>query len=119
MSSAANQVATLQRMLEQRASENAGLDSFALQFFAEAATVVETPWALAAGPDLAFPDTVGERPPDFEESGQYFMALAALLPDDHELNKQVTEVFHLARPISELFAEPLKTRVEAKMREAS
>ncbi len=47
------------------------------------------------------------------------MALAALLPDNAELNKQVTEVFHLTKPISELFAEPLKRRVEAKMREAS
>jgi hypothetical protein len=83
------------------------------------AELIETPWALSTGPDLAFPDTVGERPPDFEAQGKYFLALAALLPDDHKLNRQVTEVFHLARPLSELFDEPLKTRVEAKMQEIS
>jgi hypothetical protein len=106
-------------MLERRVLENGGLDSFALPFFAEVAELIETPWALSTGPDLAFPDTVGERPPDFEAQGKYFLALAALLPDDHKLNRQVTEVFHLARPLSELFDEPLKTRVEAKMQEIS
>ncbi|NKB72853.1 MAG: hypothetical protein GKR89_37770 [Candidatus Latescibacteria bacterium] len=119
MSSAANQVMALQRMLQQRASENAGLDALAKPFFAEMARVVETPWGLTAGRDLAFPDTVGERPADFAEGSQYFAALAALLPGDRELYRQVNEVFHLARPLADLFADPIRARVEAKLREAA
>jgi hypothetical protein len=35
-------------------------------FFAEASELIETPWASAAVPDFALPQTEGQRPPDLD-----------------------------------------------------
>ena len=113
MSSAALQVKELQNLLTERAAESAGLDGLAPAFFAKAADVVATPWTLAANADFAFPQTKGERPSDARESRRYFRALFGLVADDMDVYKLVTEVFNLARPISALREEPLRSRVEA------
>jgi hypothetical protein len=60
--------------------------------------------------------TKGERPPDARESRQYFGALFGLSGEDMEIYKLVTEVFQLAKPISALHEEPLRSRVEAWVR---
>ena len=115
MSSAALQVNALQQLMTERAAENDGLEGLALAFFAKAAEVVATPWTLAANSDFAYPQTKGERPPDARKSGRYFRALAGLKAEDMDVYKLVTEVLQLARPISELREEPLRSRVEARI----
>jgi 2-polyprenyl-6-methoxyphenol hydroxylase-like FAD-dependent oxidoreductase len=114
MSSAALQVKALQDVLTGRAEAAHGLDGLAPAFFPKAAEVIATPWALAAASDFAYPKTVGERPPNAEEGARYFAALDALAAEDLDVHRLVTEVFQLARPLSALSGEPLRSRVLEK-----
>ena len=118
MSSAALQVQALQRLLIKRANEARGLENLALSFFKEAAEIILTPWTLTANQDLAFPQTRGERPSDLEERIRYFRDVDALTAEDDEVHRLVVEVLNLAKPLSALREEPLRSRVEAGQRNA-
>ncbi len=82
-------------------------------FFPKAAEIIDTPWTLAASQDLAYPRTQGERPPDLEEGAQYFANVDALTAEDVEVHRLMVEVLNLARPLSALREERLRSRVEA------
>jgi 2-polyprenyl-6-methoxyphenol hydroxylase-like FAD-dependent oxidoreductase len=114
MSSAALQVQALQQVLMERATEPQELDGLARSFFPKAAEIIDTPWALAAGQDLAYPQTRGDRPANFEERAQYFAAVDALTADDIEVHRLLTEVYNLVKPLSALDEESLRSRVEAR-----
>jgi 2-polyprenyl-6-methoxyphenol hydroxylase-like FAD-dependent oxidoreductase len=114
MSSAALQVQTLQQLLTESAAESRGLEGLALAFFPQAAEIIVTPWTLTAIQDLAYPQTQGERPANLEEEAQYFAALDALTAEDVEIHRLLVEVFNLAKPLSSLRDEPLRSRVEAQ-----
>jgi hypothetical protein len=114
MSSAALQVQVLQQVLTERATGAYELEGLALAFFPKAAEVIATPWTLAANFDLAYPQTRGDRSSHTRESAQYFTALGALVADDAEVQRLVTEVIHLAKPLSALMEEPLRSRVVAQ-----
>lgn len=116
MSAAALQVQALQQVLSERAVGAQGLDGLAGDFFPQAAEIVERPWTLAAMRDFAYPGTRGERPADLEEQAQYFADLDALTAEDLEVQRLVTEVLNLAKPLSALREEPLRGRVEAYKR---
>jgi hypothetical protein len=116
MSVAALQVRALQQLLMERGAETHGLEGLALAFFPKAAEVILTPWTLAIGQDLAYPQTTGERPPNMAESAQYFAALQALAIEDQEVHKLLGEVFQLAQPLSVLLAEPLRGRILEELR---
>jgi hypothetical protein len=111
MSSAALQAKALQQLLADRVAGSQGLDGLGLAFFPKTAEVVATPWALAASFDFAYPQTRGTRPPDLEESSQYLAALDTLMAEDIKVQRLVTEVFQLAKPLSCLREEPLRSRV--------
>lgn len=64
---AAQEACLLHELLRMRAEESDPLAGLAPAFFAEAATLIETPWALAAVPDLAQPETEGQRPEDLHQ----------------------------------------------------
>ena len=114
MSSAALQVQALQQLLTERGATPRGLDGLALAFFSEAAEIIETPWTLAAARDFAYPKTQGQRPADLEESAQYFADVDALTAEDLEIQKLMVEVLNLAKPLSALKEEPLRSRVEGQ-----
>ena len=114
MSSAALQVQALQQALAAREAGPRGLDGLAGAYFPKAAEIIATPWALAAGRDLAFPRTAGQRPADMEESTQYFADVDALTAEDIEVQRLVVEVLNLAKPLSALQEEPLRSRAEAQ-----
>jgi 2-polyprenyl-6-methoxyphenol hydroxylase-like FAD-dependent oxidoreductase len=116
MSSAALQVKALQQLLTERATAGQGLEGLALAFFPKAAEIIMTPWMLAAQQDLAYPQTQGERAADLEEGARYFAALDALIAEDIDVHRLLVEVFHLARPLSALREEPLRSRVLAQQR---
>ena len=116
MSSAALQVRELKQLLMERAAGSDGLERLPCAFFAKAAEVVATPWALAARSDFAYPLTKGDRPPDDPKRRRYFDALIALAAEDMEVYKLMAEVFHLSQPLSALSEEPLRSRVEARTR---
>jgi len=116
MSSAALQVQALQQLLAERAAGAQGLDGLALSFFPPAAQIIETPWTLTSNQDLAYPRTHGERPADLEERVQYFMDVDALTAEDDEVYRLLIAVLNLAKPLSALRQEPLRSRIEAQQR---
>ena len=117
MSSAALQVKALQQLLAERVAGPQTLDELAFAFFPEAAEVIATPWTLAANSDFAYPQTRGTRPPNLPEGAQYFAAVGVLTAEDVEVQRLVAEVFNLAKPLSVLREEPLRSRVLERLRE--
>jgi 2-polyprenyl-6-methoxyphenol hydroxylase-like FAD-dependent oxidoreductase len=115
MSSAALQVQALHQLFNDRAANGYSLDGLALEFFPRAAQVIATPWGLAAAFDLAFPKTRGTRPPDMAETSQYFAAVNVLAAEDIEVQRILSEVLYLARPLTDLWAEPLRGRILSGM----
>ena len=115
MSSAAMQVRELRNVLRARAAESDGLDDLAPVFFPKGAEAVSAPWILAANFDFAYPQTRGERPSGMEAGAAYFSALDSLQAEDINVQRLVTEVFQLSRPLSALREEPLLSRVLERM----
>jgi hypothetical protein len=75
MSVAAQEAHVLASLLESRRGRDDPLNGLAEAFFMEIQPLLETPWAVAMA-DLVYPQTRGERPPDFEERLQYTRAHA-------------------------------------------
>jgi len=116
MSVAAQEALLLQRLL--RSQEGDPLAGLAPAFFAEASGLIETPWASAAVPDLAFSETEGQRPPDLERTLRFRRALNRLMAADPAVHQKVLEVQHLMKPRSVLLDPALVQRVQAMMGEA-
>jgi 2-polyprenyl-6-methoxyphenol hydroxylase-like FAD-dependent oxidoreductase len=117
MSSAALQVQELQKVLRERAAQARGLDGVASDFFPKAAMAISAPWTLAANFDFAYPQTRGERPPGLTEGAGYFAALDSLQAEDIDVQRLVTEVFQLSKPLSALREEPLLSRILARLQQ--
>jgi 2-polyprenyl-6-methoxyphenol hydroxylase-like FAD-dependent oxidoreductase len=117
MSSAALQVQALQEVLRERAARSRSLDELSAEFFPRAAQAVSAPWTLAANFDFAYPQTRGERPPGLAEGATYFAALDSLQAEDIDVQRLVTEVFQLTKPLSALREEPLLSRVLARLQQ--
>jgi len=113
MSVAAQEAVVLRRLLGRGGDPLARL---APEFFAEAGELIETPWAQAAIPDFALPQTTGQRPPDLERRLKFGCAFSRLAAQDPEVHRLVVEVRHLLKPSSAL--RDLVERVEALMAEA-
>ena len=111
MSVAAQEACALSRLLAIRASERGPLEGLARAFFAEAATLIATPWAQAAIPDFIHPQTRGERPADFEQSLRFGMALTKLAARDPAVHKLTAEVGSLLKPRSVYLDPELRQRV--------
>jgi len=113
MSVAAQEAVLLHQLLRKKAEEADPLAGLAPAFFAGASTVIETPWAVAAIPDFSFPETKGQRPPDFERTREFGVALTRLAARDPDVHKIMAEVQALVRPRSVLRDPDLVERVRA------
>jgi len=118
MTVAAQEAVALGRLLEARCADADPLNELAPAFFAEASTIAEAPWAVAIG-DFAYPETRGERPPDFERSQLFQIGLFRLMAEDPEVQKLSAEVNHLIKPRSALRDPDLMQRVKALMQPPS
>ncbi len=114
MSVAAQECCILASLLESRRARDDPLEGLAEAFFTEIQPLLETPWAVAMA-DLVYPQTRGERPPDFEERLQYTRALMRLAAEDYETDKIVFEVRSLLKPQSALREPGLASRVRSMM----
>ena len=114
MSVAAQEAHVLASVLESRRRLGDPLGGLAESFFAEIQPLLETPWAVAMA-DLVYPQTRGERPPDFEEKLQYTRALMRLAAEDAETDRILSEVRALLRPWSALREPELASRVMSMM----
>jgi len=117
MSSAALQAQALRDVLRERAAGSRGLDGLSTEFFPRAAQAVSAPWTLAANFDFAYPQTRGERPQGIAEGATYFAALDSLQAEDVDVQRLVTEVFQLTKPLSALREEPLLSRILARLQQ--
>ena len=113
MSVAAQEARSLHQLLERHAAEPDPLAGLAPVFFAESASLIDTPWTLAATPDLAHPKTVGQRPEDLQQSLDFTEALFRLAAEDPTVHKLLFEVLHLLKPRSVLSGPDLVERVKA------
>jgi len=113
MSVAAQEAVLLHQLLRKEAEEADPLAGLAPVFFAGASAVIETPWAVAAIPDFSFPETKGQRPPDFERTREFGVALTRLAARDPDVHKIMAEVQALVRPRSVLRDPDLVERVRA------
>jgi 2-polyprenyl-6-methoxyphenol hydroxylase-like FAD-dependent oxidoreductase len=113
MSVATQEACLLHALLRRRVEETDPLTGLAPAFFAEAATLIETPWALAAVPDLAHPRTLGQRPDDLQQRLEFGEGLNRLAANDATVHKLLFEVLHLLKPHSVLRDPNLMERVTA------
>ena len=113
MASAAKQARLLQTVLGQVAAERDPLAAAQAGFMAEVASVLQTPWSMSTNADLAFPETRGDRPENFEEGQQFEAALFRAAVDDPVVHRALIEVIQLLRP-QDVFNEPhIRERIEA------
>jgi 2-polyprenyl-6-methoxyphenol hydroxylase-like FAD-dependent oxidoreductase len=115
MTVAALEAVALRRLLGD--ASNDSLDKLASNFFAEAAAVIETPWAGAAVPDFIHPATRGKRPENFETSIKFGLALSKLAARDPAVHRLTAEVQNLLRPRSAYRDPELVQRVLAVLGE--
>jgi 2-polyprenyl-6-methoxyphenol hydroxylase-like FAD-dependent oxidoreductase len=118
MSVAAQEAWLLRELLDRLAGEPDPLARLAPAFFAESASLIETPWALAATPDLAHPKTEGQRPEDLDQALQFTEGLFQLASEDAAVHKLLFEVLHLLKPQSALRDPEIVARVEAMAAQA-
>ena len=115
MSVAAKEAVLLHNVLGAQAALPDPLSGLAQEFLAEAKSLVDTPWTMAALPDLAYPDTRGDRPADLQRSLQFAGALSRLAARDEAVQRMVVEVWHMLKPRSILHDPELTQLVEEEM----
>jgi hypothetical protein len=115
MTVAAKEAVLLRRVVAAHASAPDPFAGLSRAFLSEVGSFIETPWTMAAIPDLAFPDVRGERPPDLNRSLEFQHALMRLAVREREVQKLRSEVWHMLKPPSALRAPEVAGRVEAEM----
>jgi 2-polyprenyl-6-methoxyphenol hydroxylase-like FAD-dependent oxidoreductase len=113
MSSAAKQARLLQDVLSRAAAEPDPIAAVQAGFMAEVASVLETPWIMSTGADLAFPQTRGQRPDNFAEAREFEAALFRTAVADPVVHRALLEVAHLLQPQSLLQEPDIIRRIEA------
>ena len=83
---------------------------FSREFFAAQARIQRDPWKLSAGVDLRFPFTIGDRPVSMKLFNRYLDGVG-LAVKDPIVRQRLLEVAQLVRPLSDLFAPAVASRV--------
>jgi 2-polyprenyl-6-methoxyphenol hydroxylase-like FAD-dependent oxidoreductase len=115
MSVALLQVDALAKMLMRIRESGNGLQSLSVNFLRAAAKINQTAWTLAANLDLAYPQTIGDRPRFMGLRMRYSSALDALARRDPVLTSLLYEVYHLIKPISALTSPNYYSRAILQM----
>jgi len=115
MAVAAQEGRLLREILRAASKEPDPLAGLADRFFRQVEPLIDTPWMMAAMPDLIYPETRGKRPPDFEASLKFAGALLRLAAQDAAVHKLTTEVQHLLKPRSAYGDPELQRRVRELM----
>jgi len=113
MSSAAKQARLLEDVLQRAADEPDPIATLQSGFMSEVASVLETPWTMSTGADLAFPQTRGERPDNFAEAQEFEAALFRAAVADPVVHRAMLEVAQLLEPQQRLREPDIMRRIEA------
>jgi len=85
-----------------------------LRFFTAQARLLEAPWALAAGADLALPGVTGPALPPSPLTGDYLARLQQAAVHDADLATAFIRVTALVDPPSALLSEEVRARLEQR-----
>lgn len=88
-----------------------GLEHPAPAFFKAAARIIDVPWDLTVGGDLALPMVPGPRPMPVRVINAYIARLQRAARVDAEVSVALQKVIHLVAPPASLFAPGLMWRV--------
>jgi hypothetical protein len=113
MSSAGKQALLLQDVLHRAAAEPDPIAAVQAGFTTEVTSVLETPWIMSTSADLAFPQTRGERPQNFEEAREFEAALFRAAVADPVVHRAMIEVAQLLQPHQRLREPDIVRRIEA------
>lgn len=105
MTTAASEAALLDECLR------AGLTGIARRFFKRAGHLLDAPWTIAAGSDLAYPQVEGKRARSGRLIGLYLARLLAVAQEDFSLNIAFQKVTNLIEPPASLFRPNIVLRV--------
>jgi hypothetical protein len=81
------------------------------RYFRAAAQVVDVPWQLAAGADLAMPGVPGDRPASVRFVNAWLARVFAVAPHDETVAAAFMKVAHLVAPPPAIFAPGIVARV--------
>lgn len=115
MSVAAREASILADLLRARAEGGQYLLGFPHEYLAEVQPWIAGAWSMSATPDLAYPQTQGERPRDLEHTLGSVAALYRLAARDPEVHEVLLAVQHLLRPHDALNDPDLVERVKGEM----
>jgi 2-polyprenyl-6-methoxyphenol hydroxylase-like FAD-dependent oxidoreductase len=119
MSVAAREASILADLLRRRARAAQGLAGLPQDYLAEVQPWIAGAWSMSTTPDLAYPQTRGERPADLEHTQGFGSALHRVAARDPDVHQLLVAVRHLARPDDALHEPDLIERVRAEMAGAS
>jgi len=105
MTTAASEAALLDECLRE------GLPGIAQRFFQRASRLLDSPWSIAAGSDLAYPEVEGKRNPAMGLVGRYLDRLLLASREDAVLNVAFQRVTNLINPPASLFSPNIVLRV--------
>jgi 2-polyprenyl-6-methoxyphenol hydroxylase-like FAD-dependent oxidoreductase len=102
MSVAAMQARTLGSLLDDRARRGGGLERLPFEFYALAAEVIRSPWALSAAADFANPLCTGDFPTEELPALAAFQRLLAESETDDAADGIIAEIMALRTPLTSL-----------------
>jgi 2-polyprenyl-6-methoxyphenol hydroxylase-like FAD-dependent oxidoreductase len=115
MSVAAREAGVLADLLARRAGDPQALAGLPQAFLAETLPWVAGAWSMSAIPDLAYPETRGERPADLEDRLNFVSALHRIAARDPDVHALLVAVRYFLRRGSALDEPGLVDRVRAEM----
>jgi 2-polyprenyl-6-methoxyphenol hydroxylase-like FAD-dependent oxidoreductase len=101
-------------MSEAKALDNCltgGSTQLARRFFARTKTITDSPWAIATGEDLRYPQVEGRRPPGFKLIGRYMERAHRAASKDPKVLRRFFEVASLLVPPTAIMSPDIAWRV--------
>jgi len=89
----------------------AGVDGIAKKFFQRAGKLLDSPWQIAAGSDLNYPEVEGKRDPSLKLINPYMSRLLKATSSDPVVNLAFQKVTNLIEPPASLFHPAIMARV--------
>jgi hypothetical protein len=112
MTAASKEAVILRDLLETRRQTAQPLAGLFEALMETAGPVLDNIWMLAALPDLAYPDTRGERPENIDEALQFNVAIHRAAYLDADIHQRLYNVIGLLKPASELQSEEVVEKVK-------
>jgi 2-polyprenyl-6-methoxyphenol hydroxylase-like FAD-dependent oxidoreductase len=100
----------LAKILNKRAADSAGLAGLAKEYLAVAAEISGRAWSLSVNSDYVYPETEGDRPPNFAMSRAMASVLRKLADEDLEFRILRYRLVHMLETADALRTGPLGIR---------